>query len=73
MVCGDRIRALRLKHALTQGALARMVEKDDRYIGKMERGRQPNCTTETLEHFADALQCSTDYLLGRSGSPRPRA
>jgi transcriptional regulator with XRE-family HTH domain len=69
MLDGERIRHLRTQHALSQGALGKSIGKDGQYVSKLERGILTSVTTETLEQFADALDCSTDYLLGRTDDP----
>lgn len=65
MIHGERIRMLRTQRSLSQGALGKLIEKDGQYVSKLERGVLSSVTTETLERLADALGCSTDYLLGR--------
>jgi len=70
MLDGERIRHLRTQHKLSQGALGKSIGKDGQYVSKLERGILTSVTTETLEQLADALDCSTDYLLGRTDDPR---
>jgi transcriptional regulator with XRE-family HTH domain len=70
MLDGERIRQLRTHHALSQDALGRLIGKDGQYVSKLERGVRTCVTSETLEHVAEALACSTDYLLGRTDDPR---
>jgi len=65
MLHGERIRILRKQRPLSQGALGKLIDKDGQYVSKLERGVLSSVTTETLERLADALGCSTDYLLGR--------
>jgi len=72
MIDGARIRQLRTQHALSQGALGKGIGKDGQYISKLERGILTSVTTDTLEQLAGALDCSTDYLLGRTDDPRPQ-
>jgi transcriptional regulator with XRE-family HTH domain len=67
MIQGERIRQLRTQRALSQGALGKLLAKDGQYVSKLERGVLSSITTDTLERLADALGCSTDYLLGRTG------
>ena len=71
MIDGTRIRQLRTQRGLSQGALGAGIGKDGQYISKLERGVLTSVTTETLEHLAGALACSTDYLLGRTDASRP--
>ena len=72
MIDGERIWQLRTQHALSQGALGKRIGKDGQYISKLERGILTSVTTDTLEQLAGALDCSTDYLLGRTDDPRPQ-
>ena len=73
MLDGARIRQLRTQHALSQGALGKGIGKDGQYVSKLERGVLTSVTTDTLEQLAGALDCSTDYLLGRTDAPRPQS
>jgi transcriptional regulator with XRE-family HTH domain len=70
MLDGERIRQLRLQHTLSQGALGTLIGKDGQYVSKLERSILTSVTTDTLEQLASALDCSTDYLLGRTDEPR---
>jgi HTH-type transcriptional regulator, competence development regulator len=70
MIDSERIRQLRTQHGLSQGALGKAIGKDGQYVSKLERGILTSVTTDTLEQLASALDCSTDYLLGRSDEPR---
>lgn len=66
MLQRERLRTLRLKHQLSQGALGQRIGKDGQYVSKLERGVLAGLTAETLERLADVLGCTTDYLLGRT-------
>jgi transcriptional regulator with XRE-family HTH domain len=68
MIQGERIRRLRTQRSLSQGALGKLIAKDGQYVSKLERGVLSSITTDTLEQLADALGCSTDYLLGRQAA-----
>ncbi len=68
----NRIKDRREHVDLSQESLGRLVGKDGQYISKLERGIRQNITTDTLEQLATALDCSTDYLLGRADDPRPQ-
>ena len=70
MIDGERIRQLRTKRGLSQGALGKGIGKDGQYVSKLERGILTSVTTDTLEQLAGALDCSTDYVLGRTDEPR---
>ncbi len=70
MLHGERIRQLRTQRDLSQGALGKCIGKDGQYVSKLERGVLSSVTTDTLEQLAEALACSTDYLLNRTDDPR---
>ena len=65
MLQRQRIFELRTQKGLSQEGLGRLVGKPGTYISKLERGVLTSMSTTTLERLADALRCSTDYLLGR--------
>ena len=46
-----------------------LAGQDQQYISKLEREVLPGMTVETLERLCDALEVSTDYLLGREHAP----
>lgn len=64
-VCGQRIKERRQKLNMTQDELAEKIGyTSNRNISNYEKGtRSPDF--ETLCKIADALSCTTDYLLGR--------
>jgi transcriptional regulator with XRE-family HTH domain len=64
----ERIRAHRLRLQMSQKQLGESVGQDQAYISRLERGEITDITIRTLERLADALRCSTDYLLGREGA-----
>lgn len=61
----DRIRACRLALGMTQTELARLIGRKQVDISRIESGKHPGLTVETLVKLADALDCEIDYLLGR--------
>lgn len=65
---GDRVRARREQLGMTQIELAGKVGLRDQAISNIEHGKQsPNAESLTL--LADSLQCSADWLLGRTDEP----
>lgn len=65
MSLGTRIAARRTSLDMSQEYLAVLVGSTQRQISKYEKGiNQP--TAEVLSRLADALQTTTDYLLGRT-------
>jgi transcriptional regulator with XRE-family HTH domain len=69
MIKGERLREVRQQRQWTQEYLGKVIGQDGQYISKLERGVLPGMTVEILERLADALRCSTDYLLGREPAP----
>lgn len=62
---GQKIRALRNLHHLSQANLAEQIDVSTNYIGQIERGdRKPSL--ETLVALCNALNTSMDYLLSDS-------
>lgn len=62
---GERIRALRKERGLNQEELAELANLNRVTIAKYESGRvEPGA--QALARIADALEVSTDVLLGRS-------
>ena len=65
MSLGTRIAARRTSLGMSQEYLAELIDSTQRQISKYENGiNQP--TAEVLSRLADALQTTTDYLLGRT-------
>jgi transcriptional regulator with XRE-family HTH domain len=63
MSLGQRIKMTRIQRKLSQSELARMAEVHQKNISKYENdGVVPSATT--LKAIADALDVTTDYLLG---------
>ena len=73
---GERIRELRKARGLNQEQLAELASLNRVTVAKYESGRiEPGA--QALSRIADALEVSTDVLLGRSEEvpdpvPRPR-
>ena len=61
----ERVRTRRLGLQMSQKQLGECVGQDQAYISRLEREEITDITVRTLERLADALRCSTDYLLGR--------
>jgi len=59
----ERLRMTRKAHGYSQTSLAQIVGVTQTTISDMEAGkRRPS--VEVLEKLCDALECSSDYLLG---------
>lgn len=61
---GERIRERRLAMQLTQSELGETIGKSAAHISYLELGARV-CNGELLATFADVLETSVDYLLGR--------
>ncbi len=71
-VFAARLRQARQAKGLSQAALAETVGTRQSQISRNENGRRlPD--SETLCRLADALELTTDYLMGRTDDPDPRA
>jgi transcriptional regulator with XRE-family HTH domain len=63
-----RLRQVRLERKLTQEQLGKKINVTKVSVSCYEKGtRTPDM--ETLQRLADALEISTDFLLGRSDDP----
>ena len=69
---GARIRSLREDLDLDVGQLAYKAGIHPSTIHKIEAGERPNTSGVILAGIADALQTTTDYLLGRTNYPGPQ-
>lgn len=65
MIIAKRIRELRLENGLTQKALSEKVLCDQSMIARWEKGEcEP--TASAILKLSEALNCSCDYLLGKT-------
>ena len=65
---GENLRKLREMRDITQEQLAEMADIARTMVGRYETTDQLP-SLDTLMRLADALDTSTDYLLGRTDSP----
>lgn len=68
MNVSERIKERRKAKGLTQSDLALMADISLDMVKSMETGRTKP-SIDTLDKIADALECSSDYLLGRVDEP----
>lgn len=61
-VVGLNVKVLRTKKRLTQAQLAELVDVHEKYIGKIESGKQ-NITLKTLNRLSNALSVNPVELL----------
>jgi transcriptional regulator with XRE-family HTH domain len=62
---GQRVRTRRLALGLTQEELGEAIGWHHTAVSRLENDRTGTPTGDTLTALADALDCTTDYLLGR--------
>lgn len=67
-VLAERIRSMRYRSNLSQANLAEGVGSSNYQISRYEAGNIAP-SVEKLTALADALGCSTDFLLGRTDDP----
>ncbi|QNB46848.1 helix-turn-helix domain-containing protein [Thermanaerosceptrum fracticalcis] len=67
---GERIRELREEKGLSQEELGKILKVAKSTISQYELGKR-NPDPETLDNLANILDCSVDYLLGRTDERRP--
>ena len=66
MLDANLLKTLREKKGLSQAALGRLIGTDYQYVWKLEHGVNKDVRGKTLASLADALDCTTDALLGRT-------
>ena len=72
MTVGERIKERRNKLRLSQSQLAFKIDSDTTYISRWETGRA-RVSQKYILKLAQALETSTDYLLGETDDPTPVA
>jgi len=70
MEIGSRIKAKRKEKRFTQIELADLVNVSSQVISNWERGYS-DLSSDDVARLADALECSTEYLLGKTDDPKP--
>ena len=66
----ERLKAARIQSSLTRSQLASLLGVTENAVVKWELGmREPNFTR--LVELCDALDVTSDYLLGRAETPPP--
>lgn len=68
---GKRVRERRRKFGWSIRQLSTKADIAHSYLSDLERGQRDAPTAPVLERLADALDCSVDYLLGRTDTPKP--
>lgn len=70
---GERLLLSRRRAHLTQVGLSAQAGVGVSTITRLEQGRTRQVSSGVLERLAEALEVTTDYLLGRSAQRRPDA
>lgn len=68
MVFKDRLKEKRLEAGLTQVELAKKAGVTTRTVQNYELGNRKPANMEVIQRIADALNTTTEYLLGSSGA-----
>ena len=68
---GQRVVTARDQQGWTRRELAKRAGLHEQHLAKVERGERYRIEGDTILKLAEALECTTDYLLGRTDDPRP--
>jgi transcriptional regulator with XRE-family HTH domain len=68
---GDRLARLRGGRGMSLRELAEQTGVKAQNLSRLETNHRRHVRSDTLQRLADALDCSTDYLLNRTDDPRP--
>lgn len=64
MTIGEKIKHRRQELKLTQEELAKKLGVTKSAVCRIERGFEPNPTTDRIKKYAEALDCSISYMMG---------
>ena len=67
----QRVITARKQQGWTRRDLATHAGLHEQHLAKIERGDRRRIEADTILKLARALDCSTDYLLGRIDDPTP--
>jgi transcriptional regulator with XRE-family HTH domain len=70
-VVGKRLRQRRTGQQLSQQELAARMQVPQGWISELEKGKRPHLEADTIYRVCQALDCTTDYLVGLSDDPTP--
>ena len=68
---GDRLARIRGFRRLSQQELADRTGLKVQNISRIETDQREHVRSDTLRRIAEALDCSTDYLVGLTDDPQP--
>jgi len=72
-VLGKRLRERRTQTGFSQTEVAKQTGIIQRDLSLLERGKKHALWAGTLLRLAETLECSLDYLAGRTDDPTPPA
>jgi transcriptional regulator with XRE-family HTH domain len=68
---GDRLARMRGCRGMSQRELAERTGLKVQHISRIETDQREHVRSDTLRRLAEALHCSTDYLVGMVDTPTP--
>ena len=68
---GDRLARMRGFRRMSQQDLAERTGLKVQNISRIETDQREHVRSDTLRRLAEALDCSTDYLVGLTDEPQP--
>ena len=68
---GDRLARMRAWREMSQRELAERTGLKVQHISRIETDQRGHVRSDTLRRLAEALGCSTDYLVGMVEEPVP--
>ena len=71
MTLGDRVKQRRRHLGFTQEELARRAEVPRPRIAELETNRRMTVSSDVLRRLAQALSCTTDFLVGMYDESEP--
>ena len=66
MTMGERLKKARLKKDKTLDKAANEIDISTSYLSELEKDKQQNPSTKTLNKLSDYYNISIDYILGKS-------
>ena len=68
---GDRLARIRGFRRMLQQDVADLTGLKVQNISRLERDHREHVRSDTLKRLAEALDCSTDFLVGLADDPQP--
>jgi transcriptional regulator with XRE-family HTH domain len=67
---GEALKSMRTELNLSRAKVCKVVDISDETLYQLETNIQTNPTANTIISLAEFYDCSSDYLLGLSDSPK---